>query len=499
MAVVQAPLGGTATTNEDDEQPDATGTLASYLKGGPEGAALALMQQQRGAVGAQQQKLLEMMNQQQGPLSQTGMSDLDKASLMFQAAGALGQTTRSGGFGETLGNVATAVAGPLSKAADAQRQRQQQLQQLQLARQKLAVEMTGQQGVPAADMLSLIKEQRARTEAATEEPEKTLITLPSGDQVSGTYKGGKYYDLSGKEINEGYALPKSAVASVGQGIVGEEYLAELSKVDPTLARQVKAVAEGRQAMPSASARNKEESKKLVDAVNQYDPDGASDILNNERRKLVMSFTSGKDAEDVKALNTLIGHLGSLKQSAGDLDNYDLQMVNRIRNKITSESGGSRVTNFNFKKKAVADELSKVLKGTPSEGEVKRWNEAINEAMSPEQLQGVIESAVDLMEGRMKAIGDKYEKGFSYKFKTEGGMKLLDPKSQESLESIKSTPLKGTRAYQEMQERSAQQQTPQAQGGGQPPAAAQPADAAKAAAVRAAMEELARRNAQAGAQ
>ena len=52
MAVVQAPLGGTATTNEDDEQPDSAGTLASYLKGGPEGAALALMQQQRGAVGA---------------------------------------------------------------------------------------------------------------------------------------------------------------------------------------------------------------------------------------------------------------------------------------------------------------------------------------------------------------------------------------------------------------------------------------------------------------
>jgi hypothetical protein len=162
MAVTQAPLGG-QVNNEDDDGPDETGTLASYLKGGPEGAALALMQKRAAAQSAAQQQMLGTLQQQEGALGQAGMSDYDKASLLFQAAGALGQTTRSGGFGETLGNVGTALAGPLSKAAEAQRQRQQQLQQLQLARQKLAVEMAGT-GVSAQDMMSLIKSQRENEE-----------------------------------------------------------------------------------------------------------------------------------------------------------------------------------------------------------------------------------------------------------------------------------------------------------------------------------------------
>lgn len=107
-----------------------------------------------------QQEYLASLQKQEGALSQTGMSDLDKASMMFQAAGALGQTTRSGGFGETLGNVATSLAGPLSKAAEAQRTRAAQLQQLQLARQKLGMEMAGTGEPSMQDTLALMKAQQ---------------------------------------------------------------------------------------------------------------------------------------------------------------------------------------------------------------------------------------------------------------------------------------------------------------------------------------------------
>lgn len=107
-----------------------------------------------------QQDYLASLKQQEGALTQAGMSDYDKAAMLFQAAGALGQTTRSGGFGETLGNLGTAMAGPLSKAAEAQRQRQQQLQQLQLARQKLAMEMAGTGTPSVSETLQLMKAQQ---------------------------------------------------------------------------------------------------------------------------------------------------------------------------------------------------------------------------------------------------------------------------------------------------------------------------------------------------
>ena len=487
MAVVQAPLGGTAQT-DDEDQPDATGTLASYLKGGPEGAALALMQQQRGAVGAQQQKLLGMMNQQEGPLSQTGMSDLDRASLMFQAAGALGQTTRSGGFGETLGNLGTSLAGPLSKAAEAQRQRQGQLQQLQLARQKLAVEMAGQQGVPAADMLSLIKSQRDRVAAETEEPEMADITLPNGAKVSGTYKGGKYYDISGKEITSD-TMPQT----VGSDLTGEDYFTALKQQDPAFAAKVKAVADGRLAMPPTNSRSPD-AQRLLQAVTQYDPEGVNDISTGARRRLFTSFTAGPDAEQLKSLNTVMGHIGRLQETGSALNNTRFPDVNSFLNMISQKTGEDAVSRFEIDKKAVADELSRVLKGTATEGEVKRWNQAVNSSMSPKQLNAAVDEAMHLIDGRMQALGYKYESGMNNKYKTNGGLTLLSPEAQKAYDRIKSI-ASGTAKPAEQQAQPAA-----APAAGQPPASSGTTAAqAKQAALRAAMEELARRNAQAGGQ
>jgi hypothetical protein len=145
---------------------DPYSVLAANL-GGPEKAALMLMKQRQAGVNAQQQKLMDMMQQQESPLSQTGMSDYQKAAMMFQAAGALAKPTRSGGLAglmENIGGAGEALAGPLSKADEAQRARQQQLQQLQLARQKLGIEMSGQQGVSPSDLMALVKSTRDNEE-----------------------------------------------------------------------------------------------------------------------------------------------------------------------------------------------------------------------------------------------------------------------------------------------------------------------------------------------
>ena len=122
------------------------------------------MQENAAAKQAAQQSYLSMLQQQEGPLSQTGISDLDKAAMFAQAAGAFGAPTRSGGFTETLANVGTTLAGPLSKQAEIQRARSQQLQQLQLARQKLGMEMAGSGGVDPAQAMQLLKAQQDQEE-----------------------------------------------------------------------------------------------------------------------------------------------------------------------------------------------------------------------------------------------------------------------------------------------------------------------------------------------
>jgi hypothetical protein len=430
MAVTQAPLGGQVNTEDDDEAPAAVTApgLAALQFQGPYQAIYQQMQQKADAQRAAQQSYLNALQQQEGALGQTGMSDYDRASLLFQAAGALGQPTRSGGFGETLGNLGAAMAGPLSKAAEAQRTRQQQLQQLQLARQKLGMEMAGTGGVDPAQALQLLKAQQEQEE----EPEKAEITLPNGAKVSGTYKGGKYYDIGGKEITS-----QSMPQTVSPDLTGEDYLNSLKQQDPALAAQVKAVSEGRLPMPPASARAPN-AQRLIQAVSQYDPEGVSNIQDGSRKRLFTSFTAGEDANQLKSLNTVMGHLGKLQNTAAALNNSSYPMLNSFLNSVSLNTGEDAVSNFNVAKKAVADELSTVLKGRATEGEVKRWNEAINAAQSPKQLQGAIETAVDLIEGRMQALGNKYEAGMNYKYKTNGGITLLSPEAQQMYNKIKST-------------------------------------------------------------
>ena len=149
---------------------------------GPYQALYQQMQQQAQQKQQAQQEYLASLQKQEGALSQTGMSDYDKASMLFQAAGALGQTTRSGGFGETLGNLGTAMAGPLSKAAEAQRTRAQQLQQLQMARQKLGVEMAGSGGVDPAQAMQLLQAQQAAQPKPTE-TQQLMATLSPEDRA----------------------------------------------------------------------------------------------------------------------------------------------------------------------------------------------------------------------------------------------------------------------------------------------------------------------------
>jgi hypothetical protein len=181
------------------------------------------------------QSQMDMIEKQAAQYGQKGMSDIDKASLLFQAAGALAAPTRSGGLMESIGAAGTAVAGPLSKAAQAERDRQDKVLQLQMARAKLATEM-GAGGVSASDMLALAKAradsqpkpgeaerlmERLRTEQDPEvikairsklgvkedEGKPVSLTLSDGSTTTALFKDGKFYDpVTGKLFSEERAV-----------------------------------------------------------------------------------------------------------------------------------------------------------------------------------------------------------------------------------------------------------------------------------------------------
>jgi len=125
--------------------------------------ALARIYDQIGRESAARRKALEsqmqMIEQQAQRYGQEGMSPLDKASILFQAAGALAAPTRSGGLMESIGSAGSAVSGPLMKAAQTKRDREEKMAQLQMARAKLAAEM-GSTGPSASELLQLYRVQQ---------------------------------------------------------------------------------------------------------------------------------------------------------------------------------------------------------------------------------------------------------------------------------------------------------------------------------------------------
>lgn len=149
------------------QAPAAVGGLSSLNMN----AILQQMQLEAQARRAAQQEQMSLINQQASRLGQGGISDLDRASMLFQAAGALAAPTRTGSFMESLGAAGTAVAGPLAKAAQAERERQDKIAQLQLVRAKLAGEM-GTGDMSSSDMLQLMK---ARAEMTPKPSEKERL------------------------------------------------------------------------------------------------------------------------------------------------------------------------------------------------------------------------------------------------------------------------------------------------------------------------------------
>jgi hypothetical protein len=138
------------------------------------------------------------------------MSDIDKASMLFQAAGALAAPTRSGGLMESIGAAGTAVAGPLSKAAQAERDRQDKVLQLQMARAKLAADM-GAGGVSASDMLALAKA-RADLQPKPTERERMISRLPQDKQAEAIAAAAGISEGKG-ELKE-FTLPDGGKVSV---------------------------------------------------------------------------------------------------------------------------------------------------------------------------------------------------------------------------------------------------------------------------------------------
>lgn len=224
--------------------------------------------------------------------------------------------------------------------------------------------------------------------------------------------------------------PAASGVAGGSQLSGEDYLKTLP---PQTAQQVKALVEGRMQFPGGFALKSPYWQQMISAVSSYDP--SFDMVNyNARAKTRQDFTSGKSAQNINALNTVIGHLQTLGDASDKLGNRSIPAWNTVANIAESASGDPRVKNFDATKKAVVDELTRAWRQTGgSEGDIKSWSDTIGASNSPEQLHGVISQIGDLLESKVNSLGEQYNQGMGT---TKNPIRLVTPNAQKALDTLR---------------------------------------------------------------
>jgi hypothetical protein len=218
----------------------------------------------------------------------------------------------------------------------------------------------------------------------------------------------------------------NASAPGDASLTGDAYLATIPK---PLAAQVKALAEGRLAIPTGAALRSPQVQQLWAAAAQYDPD--LDQANAKTRYATRKeFTSGKAAANITSFNTALHHIDTLAHAADDLNNGSFPLFNTIGNAASKATGGPAVDKFNAAKQAVVDELERAFRGTSGTlAGIKGWESAINSSSSPAQIHGVLTQMADLLAGRIEALGEQYTQGMG---RSVDGVNLLDSKARATL-------------------------------------------------------------------
>ena len=210
---------------------------------------------------------------------------------------------------------------------------------------------------------------------------------------------------------------------------------KLNQIPAEARTTVKAMLEGRMPAPSSFAQAKPYWRAMIEAANQVDPnfDQTSWASRNATRK---DFTSGQSAKAVSALNLALGHAEVLAGAFSKLDNFGGigTPLNAPLNALSDWFGGERPGNAREAVDALASEARKVFaaSGGGNLTELQEWQKNFPINGSPEQQAGRLKTFVDLLDSRLVALANQYNRGMGV---TSEPVELLDPAARKAYETL----------------------------------------------------------------
>jgi hypothetical protein len=267
---------------------------------------------------------------------------------------------------------------------------------------------------------------------------------PQGETESGNpilldpRKGIRLVNVNGKNVPydekvHGVKREKGEITPINEELIKQGKNKEAALTGLTTGQQevVKKLVNYEIPLPPGFALSKPYWQGIMERASALDPTFDATQYNT-KLALKRDFNSGKAANNIRSLNTAVGHLDTLKKSADKLGNFDYPIWNAIENYRITQMGDSRVTNFQKAAIAVESELASVFKGTgATDQEIKQWRETLSASQSPKQLKDGIEKAIELLGSRLDALTSQYETGMG----KPKDFKLLNAKSEKILKGL----------------------------------------------------------------
>jgi len=313
---------------------------------------------------------------------------------------------------QSMGNGGGLIGALTGNYTDPVSMQQQNLRaQFDAMRQTLQQSGMSPQEAASKAMLAVMNPEAAKTIIGEALTNKEKYGVISEDPLQGKRYGfinERDQTVNGKPI--GQAGTEAASGGLGAlqaaqnaGVTGEALYAHLP---PQIAPVVKAMIEGRQPLPSTTAMRSPATLALIDAAHAIDPTFDATTWK-ARQSGQVDFASGKSAEMVRSANQTLHHVGQLLDSMDNLKNGSVPLINKVGNAYSEATGGGAQGAFRTNAHAVAEELSKVFKGSNlSDSEIRSWEQNLNENMSPAQQRAQVLKLRDLLQGSLQALEEK---------------------------------------------------------------------------------------------
>ena len=393
--------------------------LNKYIRRGSE-----LVDKSVGALDQLEQGMV-LNSQQKGAIIQKGLDALlaqkpdHTATLLAMASGFL-KPTRTGRFGESLGEAGGAAVPPLLKEQERTDARKLKELEYRLAQSGAEGDIyktrygaaTERAKIGRGLMSDALKADQQRLMMLSRQSgSKELAEIRARLAKTPAQREAEQLFPDDPEKQAAYVAQSRGIIGAGGGsggaagadLTGEDFL---NTLDPAIANQVRNIAEGFQPVKGMGKQRQQ----IMQLVNQYDP------TYNEANYPAMAamwkeVTSGQTGKNISAFNTAPRHMLDLDEAFDRLKNSSMPSYNYAANELASKTGDPALKRFDSAKTAVATELAKAYRGAGalSQEEIRDWMEKLSPHNSPAQHKANMQILAKLLRGRIEAIGEQTEK------------------------------------------------------------------------------------------